>query len=333
MDDQQTLAGARSGDARSFEHLVAPYRREIVAHCYRMLGSLSDADDLTQEALLRAWRGISSFDGRASVRTWLYRIATNACLTELERRPRRALPDSVADASPPGPPAGPVLDPVWLEPCPPALWQAGTRGPEAKYTARESVAIAFLTLIQSLTPPQRAVLLFRDVLGWSAAETAEALETSTAAVNSSLQRAREALDALNAAAPPEPSADDAAARALLVRYVSAWDSGDVDAITALLREDAKLTMPPVPSWYAGRASIAGLLRAMQAARGSRVRAVAGEASGQPAAFVYELMPGDTVFRAQSVHVLTLDAAGRCSRMDVFLAPALFARFEQPATLE
>jgi RNA polymerase sigma-70 factor (ECF subfamily) len=222
---------------------------------------------------------------------------------------------------------------VWLEPCPPALWQAGARGPEAKYSARESVAIAFLTLIQTLTPSQRAVLLFRDVLGWSAAETADALETSTAAVNSSLQRARETLDALHLAAPSEPSADEAAARSLLARYVAAWDSGNVDAIAALLREDAKLTMPPVPSWYAGRASIAGLLRAMLAGAGSRMRAVAGEASGQPAAFVYELRPGDAVFRAQSVHVLTLDAAGQCTRMDVFLSPALFTRFEQPATLE
>jgi RNA polymerase sigma-70 factor (ECF subfamily) len=332
MDDQQTLDKARAGDARCFEDLVTPYRREIVTHCYRMLGSLSDADDLTQESLLRAWRAIGDFDGRASVRTWLYRIATNACLTEISRRPRRALPDTFAkEPSEPGPPPAAVMEAVWLEPCPATMWETAPRGPEAKYTAKESVAVAFLTVIQGLTPPQRAALIFRDVLGWSAAETAEALETSTASVNSSLQRAREALDAMNAAADTPKSADDGVARALLVRYVDAWESGDIDSIAALLREDAKLTMPPVPSWYSGRANIAALLGMMLG--GADMRAFAGEASGQPAVFVYLRAPGAAHYAAQSLHVLAVDAAGQCARMDVFLDPRLFLRFDRPMTVD
>lgn len=334
MDAAALLVRARAGDETSFESLVAPLRPELVSYCYRLLGSLADADDLTQEALLRAWRGLGGFDGRASLKNWLYRIATNACLTELGRRPRRALPDARGEPSDGGsPPSAPIAEPVWLSPCPHSTWETEKQGPEARYASRESVAIAFLALVQELPPLQRAVLVLRDVLGWSAAETAEILETSVAAVNSALQRARATTEAWHEgrSARTALNADDEQGRKLLAAYVRAWEAGDMDALAKLLREDATLTMPPVPTWFRGRAVVARFLGFMLPTMGVQ-RLVAIEASGAPGFAVYVRAPGDEAFRAQGIQVLDVDAAG-VARIDMFLDPTLFARFGLGDTLQ
>jgi RNA polymerase sigma-70 factor, ECF subfamily len=334
LDDAAALAAAQGGDRSSFERLVSPYCRELEAHCYRLTGSLADAQDALQESLLRAWRGLGGFEQRSSLRSWLYKIATNACLSALERRPRRMLPLHIGSEADPGmPPGAPLLEPVWLDPCPAELWGPAPLGPEARYTARESVALAFLAALQCLPPLQRAVVVLREVLGWAAADVAELLETSVPAVNSALQRARATLDArreqLDAGLALDP--EDARVERLLRRYIEAWESGQSAPLVALLREDASLTMPPVPSWYRGRAAIAAFLGPMLSAMGQfRLRPV--QVSGGLGAAAYLRAPGESAFRAQAIHVLSLDADSHIAQMDVFMSPALFARFAQPAEL-
>jgi RNA polymerase sigma-70 factor, ECF subfamily len=309
-------------DADGFAALVGPFRRELVAYCYRMSGSLADAEDLVQECLIRAWKGIGGFAGRASLRSWLYRIATNVCLTELERRPRRVTPLDVGHA---GDPAGPLSEPSpepWIDPAPESLWAELASAPEARVSSRESVAIAFLATIQTLPPLQRAVLLLRDVLGWSAAETAETLESSVAAVNSALQRARETIER-RGARRERPAAIDAGARALLERYVRAWEAGDVDALTALLREDATLAMPPMAAWFAGRDAIARFLARFM---GMPIKLVPIAAAGGLGAAAYVRAPDTAQLTANAIHVLDVAADGSIAALDVFLDPRLFAAF-------
>jgi RNA polymerase sigma-70 factor (TIGR02960 family) len=238
----ELLDAARAGDAAAFEQLVAPFRRELEAHCYRMLGSLHDAEDAVQDSLLRAWRSVGALDDRGFVRAWLYKIATNRCLTALERTRRRELPVDLA-------PETPVTEIAWLEPYP-------DRSPEDRYLDRESIELAYVAAMQHLTGVQRAVLILREVLGFSAAEVAEQLETSTASVNSALQRARKTLDT---STPSQQSilrdlGDDGIA-AILTRWGDAWQSGDVDAIIAMMAEDARFSMPPLTEWYSGRDAI------------------------------------------------------------------------------
>jgi RNA polymerase sigma-70 factor (ECF subfamily) len=256
------LASAKGGDRRAFQQLTEPHRRELLVHCYRMLGSFHDAEDLVQETLLRAWRGLKGFDGRASTRYWLYRIATNACLNTLATRASagRVLPETESPATEQMPDREPASDIAWLEPYPDsALEQIAddAPGPEARYEMREAIQLAFIAAIQLLPPRQRATLLLTDVLGWSAAESARLLDSSVAAVNSALQRARTTLEERLAGRPRRvAAAASEEQRALLERYVRAWESTDVDGFTALLKEDAVMSMPPWRQWYRGRAAIA-----------------------------------------------------------------------------
>lgn len=327
------LARASAGDEEAFRLLTAPYVRGLHVHCYRMLGSLHDADDLRQETLLRAWRRLDSFEGRSSFRSWLYKIATNACLDALEQRSRRLLPDMYAPPDDPtAPPAPPEEEGMWVEPYPDTLLDA-SGDPAGLYDARESIELAFVAAMQYLSPLQRAVLILRDVLDFSARETAAILEASVASVNSALQRARATLERR---LPPEArSKEDAGPLAsneasLLARFVRAWDEADVDALVALLREDAILTMPPTPSWYAGRKAIAAFFSTVFAGElGGRLRLAPTRANGQPAFAVYRRDAQGEVHRAFALKVLTL-RGGEITAITGFGDPALFRLFGLPA---
>jgi len=249
------LARARAGDEHAFATAVDPYRGELHAHCYRMLGSVHDAEDALQEALLRAWRGLAKFEGRSSLRSWLYTIATNTCLDLIARRPKRVLPIDYGPATDPHDgPGEPIVESVWIEPYPDERLTIddGLAGPDARYEQRESIELAFVAALQHLPPNQRAVLILREVLGFSAAEVAGTLETTVASVNSALQRARATLEerdieATDAVAPMDPTQ-----REFLERYIDAFQRYDVDALTAILREDATQSMPPYDMWLSGR---------------------------------------------------------------------------------
>jgi RNA polymerase sigma-70 factor (ECF subfamily) len=272
------LAAARRGDEHAFAQLTGPYRRELQVHCYRMLGSLHDAEDLVQETMLRAWRRLGAFEGRTSLRRWLYAIATNACLNTLEREPRVVLFPAGGDADPP-----PIARVDWLEPYPDSLLpDPADADPQARLDLRESVGLAFLAAIQHLPPRQRAMLVLFDALGWSAAEIAELLETSVAAVNSGLQRARATLEARPSLRPTEEDE-----RVLVERFVDAWDRVDIDGLVELLREDAVMAMPPDPLWFSGARAI-GEFFAKVPADGdlSRIRLVATRANLRPAVAAY-----------------------------------------------
>src|SRR5712664_901982 len=293
VDDAALLPALRAGDERAFQRLTDRYRSELLVHCYRMLGSFHDAEDALQETLLRAWRGLESFQGRSALRPWLYRIATNACLDVIASRRRRALPNATGPAAGAGDSLpGPVMEPLWIEPLPDNLIDLRpTVNPEAHYDARESVTLAFLATLQTLPGRQRAALILRDVLGWRASEVAGLLETSVAAVNSALRRARVSMkgyeaDRKSSRAAPAGTEQTAA---LLSRYVEAWQAADAAGLVALLREDALITMPPLPLWYQGRAAIRWFFETQLCAgeaRG-RFRLVATRANGSPALGTYQ----------------------------------------------
>jgi RNA polymerase sigma-70 factor (ECF subfamily) len=309
-----------------FEKLVEPHRASLRLHCYRMLGSSHDSDDMVQETLLRAYRSRDSLEEPAAVRGWLYRIATNVCLNELERRPRRMR----------GPERGPAGDPEhqlpeataeaeWLEPIPSA-WLGGT-DPALAYTAKESVALAFIAALQVLTPPQRAVLLLRDVVGLSAEETARALETSVSAANSTLHRARAALEArVGPRAAWSPEAEPPVDRDLLERYLRAWESGELEAIVALLHEDVKVSMPPIPFWLTGRERVGRFFarRLEKMLRERLFRTVAIEANGRPGVAFYRAREDGQAYLL-SVDVLE-HRASRVVTIDHFMAQAAHAAF-------
>jgi RNA polymerase sigma-70 factor (ECF subfamily) len=279
--------------ASEFGRHAEAHRRELLAHCYRMLGSLHDAEDALQDALLRAWRRLDTLEEHASFRAWLYKIATNVCLDIVKRKPPRILPAAYAAAAPVGRYTPALIDePIWLEPYPDALLDAGPPDPETVYTTRESVAFAFLAAIQYLPPRQRAALLLRDVVGWSAADVAALLETSSASVTSALQRARERLRGRlpnGGSGAFWVSPNDEAQRALLERYVRAWEEADLSALVALLRDDVVVSMPPDTLWFSGRETLASFLAATilsGEARG-RVRLLPAAANRQPGFAMYQ----------------------------------------------
>ena len=325
--DPAVLAAARQGDAKAFDALVRPHRRVLSAHCYRMLGSVADADDAVQETLVRAWKSLAGWQERASLRSWLHRIATNVCIDAASARKRRALPNEIAAPLGPGERPSPSADDdvPWLEPASAEHWQDET--PEAAISARESVRVAFMCALQRLPATQRAVLLLRDVLGWSADEVAESLETSVAAVNSALQRARATLGTK----PAPTHRDEDALRALLDRYMHAWESGAPETFASVLREDAILTMPPMAAWLSGREAIADFVVFARGAMGE-VRGVATLANGEPAVAFYLRAPGDDRFRAAAIHVPRFDG-DRIAEVHAFLLPHRFALFGLPDALD
>jgi RNA polymerase sigma-70 factor (ECF subfamily) len=295
-----------------YEALVEPHRRELQAHCYRMLGSVQDAEDALQDALLRAWKGLDRFEGRSSTRSWLYRIATNTCLDALARRPKRVLPIDYDEA-----PAGETL---WLEPCPDALAEG--------YEEREGIELAFIAALQHLPPNQRAVLILREVLGFSAKEVAEMLDTTPASVNSAMQRARVSVDERLPERSQQAtlaSLDDDEIKALVERYMQAWDRGDVDAVVEMLAEDATFSMPPNSEWFRGREPIREFLPKGPLSI-PRIF-LPTRANGQLAFGTYKLIEGEWV--ANAIHVITLDERRMITDMVAFLDRSLFARFGLP----
>ncbi|WP_433433900.1 sigma-70 family RNA polymerase sigma factor [Nonomuraea sp. CA-141351] len=309
-----------------------PMRRELLAHCYRMMGSVHDAEDLVQETYLRAWRAYDGFEGRSSLRTWLYRIATSACLTALDSRSRRPLPTGLG--APSTEPAAPLVtdnEVPWLEPAPDALTGTGGDDPASIVTSRESIRLALIAALQHLPPRQRAVLVLRDVLKWKAAEVAEALETSTAAVNSILQRARAQLNEVQPSIddPVEPLSPEQ--RAQLERYVAAFENYDVDSLVHLFTKDAIWEMPPFVGWYQGPETIAELTRTQcPAERAGDLKLVPTAANGQPAFAVY--FREDGVYRQFAIMVLTFSGE-RISHVGMFFEENLFKTFGLPSALE
>jgi RNA polymerase sigma-70 factor, ECF subfamily len=328
--DDADPAAAMLGSA-DFARLTDPFRPELLAYCYRMLGSVHDAEDQLQETLIRAWRSYGQFEGRASLRTWLYRIATNSCLRALENRSRRPLPAGLGGPADPDGPLDLARPEVsWLEPFPDVLLDAASADPAAIVTSRHDLRLALIAALQYLPGRQRSVLILRDVLMWRAAEVAELLGVSTAAVNSVLQRARAGL---RDAAPirdevREPT--DAGQRALVDQYAAAIENADVAALTRLLRADATFEMPPQSAWFLGREQIGRFLAVNVLREPGDLRIVRTSANGQPALAVYR-RDDDGAHRAHVLQVLTCTQAG-VARIVAFRDPALFAAFGLPREL-
>jgi RNA polymerase sigma-70 factor (ECF subfamily) len=308
--DRALLERARDGDEDAFTRLVEPHRRELHAHCYRMLASVHDAEDALQDALLRAWRAIARFEGRSSLPSWLYTIATNTCLDQIARRPKRVLPIDYGPATDPHVgPGEPLLESVWIEPYPDEILgvEDGFTAPEAHYERREAVELAFIAALQHLPGNQRAVLIQREVLGFSAKEVAESLQTTVASVNSALQRARatvrERVPAQSQQSTLRALGEDSV-RELVDRYVDAWERDDVDAFVAMLTEDATFTMPPLASWYQGRESIARWATDWPLSGPWRWRVVRTRANGQPALGFYAWNEQERRHRPFALNVLS-----------------------------
>ena len=305
------LDAARRGDEQAFGRVVEPHRRELQAHAYRMLGSVHDAEDALQDALLRAWRGLPRFDGRSSLRAWLYKITTNTCLDVIARRPKRTLPiDHVPAADLGEPPGRPLLESVWVEPYPDLMLgiEDGLAAPEARYEQRESVELAFVAALQHLPANQRAALILREVLGFSAKETADTLDTTVASVNSALQRARRTIEERLPERTQQQTLralGDEKLRAIVEAYTDAMQRGDVDAVVSLLTEDAAWSMPPLSSWYHGLESIRRFLEMGPLSGAWRWQRLAGQANGQPTVAAYTWRDDEGCYRPFALDVLTL----------------------------
>jgi RNA polymerase sigma-70 factor, ECF subfamily len=339
--------------SEDFARLADPFRGELLAHCYRMLGSVHDAEDQVQETMTRAWRSYGEFEGRASLRTWLYRIATNACLRALENRSRRPLPSGLAGPGddPQAPLAAARPEVPWLQPFPDALLSGGAAGladpadPASIVTSREGMRLALIAALQYLPARQRAVLILRDVLGWRAAEVAELLGTSTAAVNGVLQRARVRLEQVAPEADEMREPTDPDALALLGRYAAAFENADMTALTELLHDDAVLEMPPLPTWFAGRDLVLAFLGARVLGQPGAFRLIPTAANGQPALAGY-IRDREGPYRAHAVQVLTLAGSSgevrggrppgpalRVARIVSFNDPGLVTTFGLPQVLK
>jgi RNA polymerase sigma-70 factor (TIGR02960 family) len=335
VTEPELLAAAQRGDTAAFEALVAIHRRPLHAHCYRMLGSLQDAEDALQETLLAAWRGMRGFEGRSSFRSWLYRIATNACLRLAERRPQRHLSSERSPVWTDVHNIGDYTDePLWLEPYPSQPSEPSGSDPAASYQQRENVELAFIAALHNLPANQRAVLILRDVLEFSAAEVAEALDTTVASVNSALQRARKTVDHRIVAGN-----QDAELRALgaerqndlVTAFVAAWARADVDEILGMLAEDVRFAMPPFPAWFSGRTHVGQFLSERTFARSWRLRPMV--ANGQLAFACYVNDPEITPdrFELAVINVVTL-RDGLVAEMNAFLAPEVHRWFGLPLEL-
>ena len=328
-EERDLLAGARAGDESAFGRLIELYRSELHAHCYRMLGSLHDADDAMQEVMLRAWRSIGRFEGRSSVRSWLYTIATNTCLNLIARRPKRVLP---IDYGPPTDPSDglgePIIETIWAEPYPDEKLgvEDGLAAPAARYEQRESVELAFIAALQHLAPNQRAVLILRDVLGFSAKETADALDTTVASANSALQRAREAVDRKL----PEQSQQatlrtigDERLAAIVEAYMEAMEGGDVDRVVGMLAEDAAWSMPPLATWFRGD-DVPGFLANGPLSGEWRWKRLPAQANGQPAVAGYVWDDAAQAYVAFALDVLTFEG-DRIKEVTAFITRASDSR--------
>ncbi len=331
--EHELLDAARRGDESAYGKLVEPHRRELHAHCYRMLGSVSDAEDALQESLLRAWRGLPGFEGRSSLRSWLYRIATNTCLRMIERRPKRLLPADFGPAADHDErPGAPLVESVWVEPYPDEELGGERSAPEARYEQREAVELAFIAALQQLPARQRAALILCDVLGFSGSEVADALETTTASVYSALQRAHKAVDERLPERTQQATLrvlGDAALRDVVSAYVEAWERGDVDAVVSMLTEDALIAMPPMATWYRGREAVAWFLHGWPLAAGSSWRLVPVGANGQLAFGHYIWNEASGRYLPHGINVLTMRGT-QISEITAFLTPEAFGRFGLPA---
>ena len=331
QDENIYLKAARAGDQEAFAQLIDPYRKQLLVHCYRILGSFEDAEDMLQETLVRVWKRLDSFEGRSSLRTWLYKVATNACLDALDSRRVRGLSKELYPRGDPTqalPP--PSKEVIWIEPFPDEYIDGQPNiYPEARYEVRESITLAFVAALQKLPGRQRAALLLCDVLGWSASDAGEILDTTTAAINSALQRARETMK--QGERKTAPTRLNEQLSALLARYVSAWEAADATALVAVLREDVALTMPPVPVWFGGRVDVqtfleGGLFKMFDP---FRVRLVPVRFNGSPAFAVYQ-MDAQGTYRAAALHILTVET-GSISEINDFLTfdGQLFSKFGLP----
>ncbi len=325
-DEQALLSSARRGDEAAYEELVESHRAELRAHCYRMLASVDDADDAVQEALVRAWKSLPRFEARSSVRTWLFKIATNTALDAARRRERRAFPlDDGRRAGVGESPGDPLTSTPWIEPYPDRMLDDSERSPEARYEARESLELAFIVAIQHLPPRQRAVLILREVLAFSAAETAELLDTTVPAVNSALQRARAAAARRLPATSQQAelrSLGDGKVRELALRYAAAIDRADIEGLLSMLTKDATWAMPPHPTWYQGRSAIAEFHTKYVAPE--RWRHLATRANGQLAVGCYTFDPRQGRYVASVLDVITLEG-GRISAVTGFITTEILSR--------
>jgi RNA polymerase sigma-70 factor (ECF subfamily) len=336
--EQELLAAARAGDEVAFGRLIEPYRGELQAHAYRMLGSLHDAEDAMQETLLRAWRGIARFEGRSSLRSWLYTIATNSSLRLIERRPKRVLP---IEFGPPADPHGevgkPLVESTWVEPYPDERLPAddGSASPEARYEQRESVELAFTAALQHLPPRQRAALILTDVLGFSPGEVAEALDATPASIYSALQRARKATEEQFPDRSQQETLGeigDEHVREIVDRFMEAWEAADVEKIRALLTDDCVLAMPPWAEWFDGRDAVLEFLPRGPWGPEKHWKLLPTTANGQPALGCY-VGYGDGPLKAEGLVVLDFAGDGQINQITSFRDQDLFPKFDLPIAMD